>query len=69
MAQESSYAPKDRLVRGILGIHVSTSKETYLKLPISTRGQVIDVRWVRKKGVGSLATCEKSREDSDNNIY
>ncbi|MBA0785799.1 hypothetical protein Gotri_028289 [Gossypium trilobum] len=48
--KESSYAPEDRLLRAILGIQVSTSKETCLKLPIGGRGRVIDVRWVQKKG-------------------
>ncbi|KAG9438400.1 hypothetical protein H6P81_021655 [Aristolochia fimbriata] len=33
-AKESSYAPEDRLLRAILGIQVSTAKETCLKLPI-----------------------------------
>nr|YP_009000088.1 RNA polymerase beta subunit [Silene chalcedonica]AGZ18078.1 RNA polymerase beta subunit [Silene chalcedonica] len=46
MAKESSYAPEDRLLRAILGIQVSTSKETCLKLPIGGRGRVIDVRWI-----------------------
>ncbi|PPD85332.1 hypothetical protein GOBAR_DD17726 [Gossypium barbadense] len=45
VAKESSYAPEDRLLRAILGIQVSTSKETCLKLPIGGRGRVIDVRW------------------------
>uniref|UniRef100_UPI0030FF0A16 RNA polymerase beta subunit n=1 Tax=Peperomia griseoargentea TaxID=69412 RepID=UPI0030FF0A16 len=49
-AKESSYAPEDRLLRAILGIQVSTSKETCLKLPIGGRGRVIDVRWIQKKG-------------------
>ncbi|KAG5576160.1 hypothetical protein H5410_056294, partial [Solanum commersonii] len=35
----SSYAPEDRLLRSILGIQVSTSKETCLKLPIGGRGR------------------------------
>ncbi|CAK8561479.1 unnamed protein product [Lathyrus sativus] len=47
MAKESSYAPEDRLLRAILGIQVSTSKETCLKLPIGGRGRVIDVRWIQ----------------------
>nr|MBN8156886.1 hypothetical protein [Vibrio vulnificus] len=50
VAKESSYAPEDRLLRAILGIEVSTSKETCLKLPIGGRGRVIDVRWIQKKG-------------------
>nr|QOU09661.1 RNA polymerase beta subunit [Nymphaea jamesoniana] len=49
-AKESSYAPEDRLLRAILGIQVSTAKETCLKLPIGGRGRVIDVRWGQKKG-------------------
>ncbi|KAL4010102.1 hypothetical protein IC575_030598 [Cucumis melo] len=49
MSKESSYAPEDRLLRAILGIQVSTSKETCLKLPIGGRGRVIDVRWIQKK--------------------
>nr|WRH31664.1 RNA polymerase beta subunit [Pereskia aculeata] len=49
MAKESSYAPEDRLLRAILGIQVSTSKETCLKLPIGGRGRVIDVRWIQKE--------------------
>nr|YP_010273107.1 RNA polymerase beta subunit [Parnassia lutea]UJJ82975.1 RNA polymerase beta subunit [Parnassia lutea] len=53
MAKEGSYAPEDRLLRAILGIQVSTSKETCLKLPIGGRGRVIDVRWVQKKGSSS----------------
>ncbi|KAG9438749.1 hypothetical protein H6P81_021287 [Aristolochia fimbriata] len=48
-AKESSYAPEDRLLRAILGIQVSTAKETCLKLPIGGRGRVIDVRWIQKK--------------------
>nr|WCF66316.1 RNA polymerase beta subunit [Paris mairei] len=53
-ANESSYAPEDRLLRAILGIQVSTAKETSLKLPISVggRGRVIDVRWIQKKQKG-----------------
>nr|YP_010458224.1 RNA polymerase beta subunit [Pristimera cambodiana]UUA69763.1 RNA polymerase beta subunit [Pristimera cambodiana] len=50
MSKESSYAPEDRLLRAILGIQVSSSKETCLKLPTGGRGRVIDVRWVQKKG-------------------
>nr|YP_009772250.1 RNA polymerase beta subunit [Abrus precatorius]QIT03118.1 RNA polymerase beta subunit [Abrus precatorius] len=53
MAKESSYSPEDRLLRAILGIQVSTSKETCLKLPIGGRGRVIDVRWIQKKGGSS----------------
>nr|DBA06324.1 TPA: RNA polymerase beta subunit [Tapheocarpa calandrinioides] len=49
-ANESSYAPEDRLLRAILGIRVSTAKETSLKLPIGGKGRVIDVRWIRKGG-------------------
>nr|AGE93448.1 RNA polymerase beta subunit [Xiphidium caeruleum] len=49
-ANESSYAPEDRLLRAILGIQVSTAKETSLKLPIGGRGRVIDVRWIQKEG-------------------
>lgn len=48
MTKDSSYAPEDRLLRAILGIQESTSKETCLKLPIGGRGRVIDVRWIRK---------------------
>nr|YP_010601446.1 RNA polymerase beta subunit [Eremogone acicularis]WAM61022.1 RNA polymerase beta subunit [Eremogone acicularis] len=58
MAKESSYAPEDRLLRTILGISVSTSKETCLKLPIGGRGRVIDVRWIQKRG-GSSYNPEK----------
>ncbi|MFQ6629038.1 hypothetical protein Gotur_007350 [Gossypium turneri] len=43
VAKELSYAPEDRLLRAILRIQVSTSKETCLKLPIGGRGRVIDV--------------------------
>ena len=50
MVEESSYAPEERLLRAILGIQVSTSKETCLKLPTGGRGRVIDVRWIQKKG-------------------
>ncbi|KAH0759643.1 hypothetical protein KY290_023136 [Solanum tuberosum] len=53
VVKESSYAPEDRLLRAILGIQVSTSKETCLKLPIGGRGRVIDVRWIQKKGGSS----------------
>ncbi|KAK8683510.1 hypothetical protein V6N13_039569 [Hibiscus sabdariffa] len=53
VGKESSYAPEDRLLRAILGIQVSTSKETCLKLPIGGRGRVIDVRWIQKKGGSS----------------
>nr|QVV24240.1 RNA polymerase beta subunit [Alpinia galanga]UFP05776.1 RNA polymerase beta subunit [Alpinia galanga] len=59
-ANESSYAPEDRLLRAILGIQVSTAKETSLKLPIGGRGRVIDVRWIRKKG-GSCYNLEMIR--------
>nr|YP_009449966.1 RNA polymerase beta subunit [Burmannia disticha]ANK36163.1 RNA polymerase beta subunit [Burmannia disticha] len=52
-ANESLYTPEDRLLRAILGIQVSTSKETSLKLPIGGRGRVIDVRWIRKKAGSS----------------
>nr|YP_009775937.1 RNA polymerase beta subunit [Euonymus szechuanensis]QJA16221.1 RNA polymerase beta subunit [Euonymus szechuanensis] len=60
MAKESSYAPEDRLLRAILGIQVSSSKETCLKLPTGGRGRVIDVRWVQKKG-GSDSNPESIR--------
>nr|YP_010176630.1 RNA polymerase beta subunit [Duranta erecta]QSQ72388.1 RNA polymerase beta subunit [Duranta erecta] len=50
MVEESSYAPEDRLLRAILDIQVSTSKETCFKLPIGGRGRVIDVRWIQKRG-------------------
>nr|ATG24602.1 RNA polymerase beta subunit [Lobelia fervens subsp. fervens] len=53
MVEESSYAPEDRLLRAILGIQVSTAKETCLRLPIGGRGRVIDVRWLQKKGGSS----------------
>nr|YP_010528715.1 RNA polymerase beta subunit [Thecopus maingayi]UXW65837.1 RNA polymerase beta subunit [Thecopus maingayi] len=59
-ASESSYAPEDRLLRAILGIQVSTSKETSLRLPIGGRGRVIDVRWIHRKGV-SNSNPEKIR--------
>nr|AOV63656.1 RNA polymerase beta subunit [Clermontia samuelii subsp. hanaensis] len=62
MVKESSYAPEDRLLRAILGIQVSTSKETCLKLPIGGRGRVIDVRWLQKKG-GSSYNPETIRVD------
>nr|YP_010207400.1 RNA polymerase beta subunit [Strobilanthes medahinnensis]UAY85726.1 RNA polymerase beta subunit [Strobilanthes medahinnensis] len=60
IVKESSYAPEDRLLRAILGIQVSTSKETCLKLPIGGRGRVIDVRWIGKKG-GSSYNLETIR--------
>nr|YP_010286953.1 RNA polymerase beta subunit [Limnobium laevigatum]UKT61067.1 RNA polymerase beta subunit [Limnobium laevigatum] len=50
---ELSYAPEDRLLRAILGIQVSVTKETCLKLPIGGRGRVIDVRWIQKQGGSS----------------
>ncbi|KAJ6799001.1 RNA polymerase beta subunit [Iris pallida] len=53
-ANESSYAPEDRLLRAILGIQVSTAKETSLKLPIGGRGRVIDVRWIQKMRVSVI---------------
>nr|QXO04713.1 RNA polymerase beta subunit [Hetaeria youngsayei] len=59
-ANESSYAPEDRLLRSILGIQVSTSKETSLRLPIGGRGRVIDVRWIHRKG-GSNYNSESIR--------
>uniref|UniRef100_A0A8S0X3V8 DNA-directed RNA polymerase subunit beta n=1 Tax=Spirodela intermedia TaxID=51605 RepID=A0A8S0X3V8_SPIIN len=40
IANESSYAPEDRLLRAILGIQVSTAKETSLKLPIGGREMI-----------------------------
>nr|YP_010981269.1 RNA polymerase beta subunit [Chroesthes longifolia]WOE90447.1 RNA polymerase beta subunit [Chroesthes longifolia] len=60
MVKESSYAPEDRLLRAILGIQVSTSKETCLKLPIGGRGRVVDVRWIQKRG-GSSYNLETIR--------
>nr|QGW12761.1 RNA polymerase beta subunit [Eulophia flava] len=59
-ASESSYTPEDRLLRAILGIQVSTSKETSLRLPIGGRGRVIDVRWIHRKGI-SNSNPEKIR--------
>nr|YP_010294489.1 RNA polymerase beta subunit [Xyris indica]ULQ68310.1 RNA polymerase beta subunit [Xyris indica]ULQ68390.1 RNA polymerase beta subunit [Xyris indica]ULQ68627.1 RNA polymerase beta subunit [Xyris indica] len=47
MAKESSYTPEERLLRAILGIQVSTSKETSLRLPIGGGGRVIDVKWIQ----------------------
>nr|QBA69222.1 RNA polymerase beta subunit [Bignonia corymbosa] len=62
MVEESSYAPEDRLIRAILGIQVSTSKETCLKLPIGGRGRVIDVRSIPKmKKKGSVFHLETIR--------
>nr|YP_009446851.1 RNA polymerase beta subunit [Adenocalymma cristicalyx]ATY48136.1 RNA polymerase beta subunit [Adenocalymma cristicalyx] len=62
MVEESSYAPEDRLVRAILGIQVSTSKETCLKLPIGGRGRVIDVRSIPKmQKKGSIFHLETIR--------
>ncbi|CAN1355064.1 DNA-directed RNA polymerase subunit beta [Linum perenne] len=59
-ANESSYDREDRLLRTILGIQVYTSKETCLKLPIGSRGRVIDVRWaVRKKKKGESGDNEE----------
>nr|YP_009477038.1 RNA polymerase beta subunit [Adenocalymma nodosum]AVM81568.1 RNA polymerase beta subunit [Adenocalymma nodosum] len=62
IVEESSYAPEDRLVRAILGIQGSTSKETCLKLPIGGRGRVIDVRSIPKmKKKGSVFHLETIR--------
>ncbi|KAL5553997.1 hypothetical protein UlMin_041398 [Ulmus minor] len=47
MAKESSYASEDRLLRVILGIQVSTSKETCLKLPIGGRGSSYNPEMIR----------------------
>nr|QTZ17923.1 RNA polymerase beta subunit [Pseudocodon vinciflorus] len=55
MVTESS-APEDRLLQAILGIEVSTSKESCLKLPRGGRGRVIDVRWIQKSGGSSNNT-------------
>nr|YP_009116018.1 RNA polymerase beta subunit [Campanula takesimana]YP_009338074.1 RNA polymerase beta subunit [Campanula punctata]AJD00865.1 RNA polymerase beta subunit [Campanula takesimana]AMR74032.1 RNA polymerase beta subunit [Campanula punctata]QOL12343.1 RNA polymerase beta subunit [Campanula takesimana] len=60
MVNESAYAPEDRLLRAILGIEVSTSKETCLKLPIGGRGRVLDVRWIQKR-VGASYNPETIR--------
>ncbi|KAK6773908.1 hypothetical protein RDI58_029147 [Solanum bulbocastanum] len=60
VVKESLYAPKDRLLQAILGIQVSTSKETCLKLPIGGKGRVIDVRWIQKRG-GSSYNSETVR--------
>ena len=49
--KESLYSPEDWLLWAILGIQVSTSKETCIKLPTDSRGRVIDVRWIQKKGI------------------
>lgn len=40
----------DRLLHAILGIQVSNSKETCLKLPIGCTGQVIDELDPTKRG-------------------
>nr|YP_010473246.1 RNA polymerase beta subunit [Eriocaulon nepalense]UEV86225.1 RNA polymerase beta subunit [Eriocaulon henryanum]UVH66864.1 RNA polymerase beta subunit [Eriocaulon nepalense] len=53
---ESSYAPEDRLLRAILGIQVSNTKETSLKLPIGGRGCVIDVQWTQNKEGSSYSS-------------
>nr|YP_011001293.1 RNA polymerase beta subunit [Jasminum auriculatum]WPN86389.1 RNA polymerase beta subunit [Jasminum auriculatum] len=47
--QVGKESPANRLAYAILGIQVSTSKETCLKLPIGGRGRVIDVRWIQKR--------------------
>nr|YP_010143321.1 RNA polymerase beta subunit [Polygala arillata]QQL04527.1 RNA polymerase beta subunit [Polygala arillata] len=54
----SWHAPEDRLVRAILGIPVSASKETCLKLPRGGRGRVTDVRWIQNRG-GSSSNPER----------
>nr|YP_009634375.1 RNA polymerase beta subunit [Jasminum polyanthum]QBS49386.1 RNA polymerase beta subunit [Jasminum polyanthum] len=51
--QVGKESPANRLAYAILGIQVSTSKETCLKLPIGGRGRVIDVRWIQKRGDNS----------------
>jgi DNA-directed RNA polymerase subunit beta len=53
MVNESSYVPEDRLLRSIIGIQVSISKENCLKLPTGGRGRVIDVSWIQTKGDSS----------------
>jgi DNA-directed RNA polymerase subunit beta len=40
IANVSSYAPEVCFLRALLGIQVSTAKETSLKLPIGGRGRV-----------------------------
>ena len=55
--KESLNATEDRLLRAILCIQESTSKETCLKLPKGCRGRVIDVRWIQKKGYNPKMIC------------
>nr|QIB72603.1 RNA polymerase beta subunit [Cyperus glomeratus]QIB72696.1 RNA polymerase beta subunit [Cyperus difformis]QIT06788.1 RNA polymerase beta subunit [Cyperus fuscus] len=42
---EDESFPEDRLLRAILGMDLSTAKETSPQLPIGGRGRVIDVKW------------------------
>nr|YP_009433796.1 RNA polymerase beta subunit [Hypolytrum nemorum]ANP26010.1 RNA polymerase beta subunit [Hypolytrum nemorum] len=46
---EDESFPEDRLLGAILGMDLSTAKETSLKLPIGGRGRVIDVKWIEKE--------------------
>ncbi|KAJ1683096.1 hypothetical protein LUZ63_021684 [Rhynchospora breviuscula] len=45
---EDESFPEDTLLGAILGMDLSTAKETSLRLPIGGRGLVIDVKWIEK---------------------
>lgn len=45
MTQMTKHAPEDRLLQAICSIQA-----TYLKPPLGSRGQIINARWIQKKG-------------------
>lgn len=53
---KESLCVSDKLLRVILDIQVSTSKETCLKLFIDDQCQVIDMRWIQKKDGSSYSS-------------
>nr|QBC71790.1 RNA polymerase beta subunit [Drosera indica] len=66
--QNSYCTPEDRLIQAIVGIQLSTSKETCLKLPIGGKGRVIDVRWIHKGG-GSSYNPDSSYNPEKIRVY
>nr|YP_009915508.1 RNA polymerase beta subunit [Cyperus rotundus]YP_010290681.1 RNA polymerase beta subunit [Cyperus glomeratus]YP_010292604.1 RNA polymerase beta subunit [Cyperus michelianus]QNA49736.1 RNA polymerase beta subunit [Cyperus rotundus]QOE56850.1 RNA polymerase beta subunit [Cyperus rotundus]ULQ64710.1 RNA polymerase beta subunit [Cyperus glomeratus]ULQ64796.1 RNA polymerase beta subunit [Cyperus michelianus] len=44
--REDEPFPEDRLLEAVLGIDLSSTKETSLRLPIGGKGLVIDVKWI-----------------------
>nr|QWW93010.1 RNA polymerase beta subunit [Cyathodium smaragdinum] len=54
--EETLRVPEGKLLQAIFGIHVTTSKETCLKVPPGGTGRVIDIRFISKEDLSTNAS-------------